>query len=613
MKRRTRPPLTNKRKDYVQARASGLLVGEPLHYPAGVADRYRDGLDKLVQQMMREYKREVAALWREYAPITQDASLASQSALALTRLKNKFARLFKERAPALIDQMLGGVDKASATGLQKSLKELSGGVTLKTDTMPAPLAEIIKATTYENVKLITNIPEQTALRIEGAVMRSIQQGGEGRKTILQELERIGGMKSRRVKLIAEDQTRKITSAMNAERSKALGITKARWVHSRGGVDKRQKHVDFNGKIFDLNDPPPLGDKGEKVLPGFAVNCHPGNSNVEITNACVKLYRRRYSGELLTLVSNDGVILEATPNHPILTSKGWKAAKEIDLGDYLVKRSHESINVGEANIKRAVTKFDQLFESAAILVGGSTTLAGNPAFEFHGDVSDSEVDVISFSGLLSDEGDPSVVKQISELILAFADSAFNVHGVECPSNKFIMATLNAPDSVVRSLSAFFSKLNGESGGAYKACLGLVSYIDIVTFQNPAYERARNSVFFRQLKLAHTSGVFDYNLIIRQILSCLNSVNCFRYGNSLSANSLGKIVSVDPEFFSNGGKTLGSVEHFERVVDKFVSKDFSGHVYNLETVRNWYSVNGIVTHNCRCFYVPVIEWGLEDSGS
>lgn len=272
MTRRKRPPLTNKRKDYVQSRASGILVGEPLHYPAGVADRYRDGLDKLVQQMMREYKREVAALWRDYAPITQDASLASQSALALARLKNKFTRLFKERAPALIDRMLGGVDKASATGLQKSLKELSGGVTLKTDTIPAPLAEILKATTYENVKLITSIPEQTALRIEGAVMRSIQQGGEGRKTILQELERIGGMESRRVKLISEDQTRKITSAMNVERSKALGITKARWVHSSGSAEPRPKHVDFNGKIFDLNDPPAIGDKGQKVLPGTEISC-----------------------------------------------------------------------------------------------------------------------------------------------------------------------------------------------------------------------------------------------------------------------------------------------------------------------------------------------------
>ena len=272
MTRRKRPPLTNKRKDYVQSRASGLLVGEPLHYPAGVADRYREGLDKLVQQMMREYKREVAALWREYAPITQDASLASQSALALTRLKNKFTRLFKERAPALIDQMLGGVDKASATGLQKSLKELSGGVTLKTDTMPAPLAEIIKATTYENVKLITNIPEQTALRIEGAVMRSIAQGGEGRKTILEEVSKIEGMELRRARIIAEDQTRKIFSAMNAERSKALGIKKFRWLHSSGSAEPRPKHVAANGNIYSYDDPPKIGDKGEAVLPGFSISC-----------------------------------------------------------------------------------------------------------------------------------------------------------------------------------------------------------------------------------------------------------------------------------------------------------------------------------------------------
>ena len=272
MTRRKRPPLTQKRKDYVESRASGILVGKPLSYPAGVADRYQRELDKLVTQMMREYRREISGLWRKYAPITQDASLASQAKIALAKLQRKFVKLFKDAAPSIIERMLGGVDKASAIGLKTSLKELSGGVTLKTDIMPGPLAEILKATTYENVKLITDIPTQTALRIEGAVMRSIQQGGEGQKTILEEVSQIEGMELRRAKIIAEDQTRKITSAMNVERSKALGITKAKWLHSRGGVDKRQKHVDFSGKIFDLNDPPAIGDKGQKVLPGQEISC-----------------------------------------------------------------------------------------------------------------------------------------------------------------------------------------------------------------------------------------------------------------------------------------------------------------------------------------------------
>lgn len=269
---RKRPPLTKKRKEYVENRASGILVGKPLAYPAGVYDRYQRELDQLVRQMMREYRREISNLWREYSPVTTDASLASQAKIALAKLQRRFAKLFRDKAPSIIDRMLGGVDKASATSLKTSLKDLSGGVTLKTDIMPAPLTEILKATTYENVKLITDIPAQTALRIEGAVMRSIQQGGEGRKTILEEVSKIEGMELRRARTISQDQTRKIFSAMSAERSKALGIRKARWQHSNAGVEKRRKHVEFSGNIFDLDDPPAIGDNGEKVLPGFSVNC-----------------------------------------------------------------------------------------------------------------------------------------------------------------------------------------------------------------------------------------------------------------------------------------------------------------------------------------------------
>lgn len=269
---RKRPPLTNKRKAYVDQRASGVLVGQPLRYPAGVAERYQRELDKMIRIMTRAYEREMNALWKELSPITTDASLASQSKLALNRLKKRFAKLFNDTAPSITDRMLGGVDKASASSLKTSLKELSGGITLKTDIMPAALKESIKAATIENVALIKSIPDQYHQRIEGAVMRSIQQGGEGRKTIMNELANIGGMSVRRAKIIAEDQTRKATTAANTERVKALGIKKFKWLHSRGGVDKRPKHVAASGNIYSYDDPPRIGDKGEQVLPGQAINC-----------------------------------------------------------------------------------------------------------------------------------------------------------------------------------------------------------------------------------------------------------------------------------------------------------------------------------------------------
>ena len=270
---RKRPPLTKKREQYVDQRAHGVLVGKPLAYPAGVADRYRRELDRMAAQMHKAYERELEALWKELGPdMAQDASLASQARMALARLQKRFGALFKERAPAITERMLGGVDKASATGLAASLKDLSGGITLKTDVMPAALRESLKAATYENVALIKSIPQQYHDRIEGAVMRSIQQVGEGRKTIMEEVRRIGGMDERRIKIIADDQVRKQTTAANYERAKSLGITKARWLHSSGGVDKRPKHVAFSGKVFELDNPPAIGDKGERVLPGQAINC-----------------------------------------------------------------------------------------------------------------------------------------------------------------------------------------------------------------------------------------------------------------------------------------------------------------------------------------------------
>jgi hypothetical protein len=43
----------------------------------------------------------------------------------------------------------------------------------------------------------------------------------------------------------------------------------------------------------------------------------------------------------------------------------------------------------------------------------------------------------------------------------------------------------------------------------------------------------------------------------------------------------------------------------VID-FRVRDFSGHVYNLESEPNWYTNNSIAVHNCKCTMRPVIEF-------
>lgn len=269
---RKRPPLSKKREKYVNERESGLLVGKPLHPPASVADRYESELDRLIRQMTKAYESEISRLWKTIGPVTMDASLASQSRIELDKLKARFAKLFAKKAPDITKKMLGGVDKFNQNQLRESLKELSGGVTLKTDIMPAALRESYKAATVENVSLIKSISDQYHERVTGAVMRSIQQGGEGRKTIMEELSKFDGMTKRRARTIAKDQTSKAMAATNKFRNQALGIRKFRWLHSGGGVDKRESHVKASGNIYEYDNPPKLGDNGERVLPGEAVNC-----------------------------------------------------------------------------------------------------------------------------------------------------------------------------------------------------------------------------------------------------------------------------------------------------------------------------------------------------
>jgi SPP1 gp7 family putative phage head morphogenesis protein len=224
--------------------------------------------------MTKAYAREIKAVFSEHGEhLTQDASIASQARIKLNNLYDRFYKRFAKEAPSIVDRFFGGVDKASAASLGMSLKELSGGLTLKTNIMPAALQDAVTAATAENVALIKSIPEQYFTQIQGEVMRSIQPGGNGLADVTEALKKYDGITMRRAKLIARDQTRKVTTAMNTERAKALGVKKFEWIHSGGGAEPRKEHQSMNGKIFSYDDPPVIDSKtGERGFPGQLINC-----------------------------------------------------------------------------------------------------------------------------------------------------------------------------------------------------------------------------------------------------------------------------------------------------------------------------------------------------
>lgn len=609
--------LTKKRQKYVSERDDPLLVGDKLSYPAGIMSRYTQELQSLSHTMAVDYQRQIDRLWEELGSQsmqgTQDASLASQVTILLNQLSAKWRKIFVDRSRKLANGMINQVSRYSEKSVNQSLKTLSGGLTIKAPILPDSVKEAIKASTKLNVSLIRNIQEQFANRVESAVLSSIQTGGAGTKQIYDELIKIDGMTQRRAKNIADDQTRKVNTALNTARMQSSGVKQFRWIHSYGGNEPRELHVEYDGQIFDYDNPPIIDERtGERGMPGQAINCHPGDSIIDFTDGCNKIYRRMYSGELLSLVTDDGVVLQATPNHPILTHRGWVAIKDIDLGDYVVNSSRQCVQIGEANIQNSVTTFAEFFDSAFDLIGVSRANVGGSTFEFHGDCSDNNVDVIDVASdlplILSADG----IKVVAELVLAYADNILppTVESFDGSSHRFLMSIGSSSERRIGSFASLLSLLRGEAGRAKQSCLSLSSYLDATIIQDSSNYISADVELLSDFIFWNAGNVEGRNQIIRQLALVVCRWLSENNGEAISAEMLGEKIGIA---FDNGCNFLEgsvSVKKFSRVQKKIVSI-YSGHIYNLENKNNWYSANGIVTHNCRCVAQPILSFGNNDT--
>lgn len=258
------------------------LQGTPLYYSVSLQDKYKYKLERLVLFMTRVTKTELLKLFKgdlgqeffedQEELAAMDASLSSNARIILNKLIAKFSSIFDEQSLELAKDMVYDQNKYSDKSLNQSINQLTGGLELQSDFIPASLKEVIKAAIQENVYLIKSIPDKYFLDISGSVMRSITGGG-GVNQLIKDLNKYTAQSKRRVKNIALDQTRKAYNAINRQRMLSAGYKKFMWLHSGGGQNPRKEHIKMNGNIYSFDDPPVIDKKtGEKGFPGQAINC-----------------------------------------------------------------------------------------------------------------------------------------------------------------------------------------------------------------------------------------------------------------------------------------------------------------------------------------------------
>lgn len=226
--------------------------------------------------MVKDYDRQIRQLYKREGGVTLDASIASQARILMNKLGEKWAALFRKRSGEIVDKMISQVDRASTASLNASLKELSGGLTIKTPDMPADLKERVTAAIAGNVNLITSIPAQYHDKVAGTVLRSIEQGGEGAhdiyKMAMRNITEQGISVHKRAAFIARQETSKVSTILQSERMRSVGVTKFIWRHGKSGAEPRQEHIDMDGNVYSIDDPPVIMPDGTRGLPGDAFNC-----------------------------------------------------------------------------------------------------------------------------------------------------------------------------------------------------------------------------------------------------------------------------------------------------------------------------------------------------
>lgn len=402
-------------------------------------------------------------------------------------------------------------------------------------------------------------------KINAAITQSILQG-ESIPHTADRLKKIAAMNNVQATRTARTA---MTAAENAgridsyNRAKGMGIRlKKQWLATMD--DRvRDSHAWLDGMSIPINDTFPNGcdypgDPGG--APEEVYNCFLADTKIASDSEIVRSYKHKYTGKIISIKTAGGVQFSCTPNHPILTPRGWVAAELLKNGDdilvtfgmdYELSRRNPNINHAFPCMK-AIHELFRKFGSQR---------ACNLCVNFHGDVPTSDVEIVTQKRLLRESRYASIGNGFKELWLKRANS---FRSGQSHFMKRIWSVRKSSLCNVRRKRKSFSLIWRRLRHSQIHCLRPVALIDPCGVQPLNNNASGNAELLRECLDGFSGIVFADNIV---------SVN-IRSGST--------------------------------------------HVYNLQTQNGYYFVNSIIpqnmrkvngifaiAHNCRCSLIADIE--------
>lgn len=303
-------------------------------------------------------------------------------------------------------------------------------------------------------------------------------------------------------------------------------------------------------------------------------------------------RRWYSGEVVSIRTAAGNLLTVTPNHPILTDRGWVPAGLLDEGSHVIRslwaqRPLAGISPDEYDVP---ARIEDVFRARS--VAGLLTVPTSTE-DFHGDGLDGQVSVVAPYRFLwrrseASRGQPAVEGSLSL-------GAIDLPGLDgVRPLPFLGVGHDAtPDRRVGSGRIRGSLRGGEASVSEDLRLAYSAHGDRMIQENAADGGSLVVTLERDRELGHARDIVPTDRVSDGGRHGDQGVRFDPSGSHMTAEGQASYSERGRDLRRrlSGLVTLDRIVHYRR-------SEWSGHVYNLETREGWFNANGVIVSNCVC---------------
>lgn len=247
-----------------------IIEVDELKFNKSIEIQYAKSLNYLKKEMFKDYLNQILSFYKNnLSSIIFDYDFPSQLNDLINSIGKKWEERFSYYSSFFAKKTINNIEKHNQTRFKKLVEKNPFLLGKNAINERKKMLQIVEASVQENVGLIKSIPKKFHDQIQGSVMRSMAQGGNI-AGLVKDLKKISNQTTKRIELIARDQTAKATALVDRAKAEELGFTTGIWKKSIAGKTHRKEHAAVDGKEFDLKKGMLI--QGKYTFPRMEINC-----------------------------------------------------------------------------------------------------------------------------------------------------------------------------------------------------------------------------------------------------------------------------------------------------------------------------------------------------